>query len=71
MKKEISPVFIKDYTGNYQPRKNNEIVLDKSLSWFEKMRRKISSFFYFHHTKNIKLSKGAGEIAKIFAEEEK
>ena len=45
--KNKKPVFIKDFTGTYKPRNNNEIIIDVSRkSWLERLRDFIPLFIF-------------------------
>jgi len=47
MTKQIEPEFVRDDSGGYKPRKENEIVVFYNQpSWFDRMRRFFSAFFY-------------------------
>ena len=42
------PEFVQDFTGSYQPRKPNEVVLimNNKISLLVRMKEWINSFFY-------------------------
>jgi len=47
MTQKNKPVFVRDDSGCYKPRNENEIVLIHGQpSWFDRIRRRISSFLH-------------------------